>query len=80
MPTLNSSILHPPQIFKHPFKPSPPSFISLHNHPSRHPTPTTQDIQLTHPLFQSPNLIPIHLLHHLLIPHQKFLTFNQKRY
>ncbi|WP_286365642.1 JAB domain-containing protein, partial [Bacillus subtilis] len=79
-PTLNSSILHPRHLFKQPFKPSPPSFISLHNHPSPHPTPTTEHIQLTRPLFESPNLIPIELLHHLLIGDKKFVSLKEKRY
>ncbi|WP_113387191.1 RadC family protein, partial [Bacillus pumilus] len=78
--SLNSSIVHPREIFKEAFKRSAASFICVHNHPSGDPTPSREDIEVTQRLFECGKLIGIQLLDHLVIGDQKFVSLKEKGY
>ncbi len=78
--SLNSSIVHPREIFKEAFKRSAASFICVHNHPSGDPTPSREDIEVTQRLFECGQLIGIQLLDHLVIGDQKFVSLKEKGY
>ncbi|MGE6629068.1 RadC family protein [Bacillus sp. NPDC077027] len=78
--SLNSSIVHPREIFKEAFKRSAASFICVHNHPSGDPTPSREDIEVTRRLFECGQLIGIQLLDHLVIGDQKFVSLKEKGY
>ncbi|KIN37952.1 hypothetical protein B4071_2788 [Bacillus subtilis] len=78
--SLNSSIVHPREVFKEAFKRSAASFICVHNHPSGDPTPSREDIEVTRRLFECGNLIGIELLDHLVIGDKKFVSLKEKGY
>lgn len=78
--SLNSSIVHPREIFKEAFKRSAASFICVHNHPSGDPTPSREDIEVTQRLFECGKLIGIQPLDHLVIGDQKFVSLKEKGY
>ncbi|MCY8505711.1 RadC family protein [Bacillus atrophaeus] len=78
--SLNSSIVHPREVFKEAFKRSAASFICIHNHPSGDPTPSREDIEVTRRLFECGNLIGIELLDHLVIGDKKFVSLKEKGY
>ncbi|WFP02316.1 RadC family protein [Bacillus velezensis] len=78
--SLNSSIVHPREVFKEAFKRSAASFICVHNHPSGDPTPSREDIEVTRQLFECGNLIGIELLDHLVIGDKKFVSLKEKGY
>lgn len=78
--SLNSSIVHPREIFKEAFKRSAASFICVHNHPSGDPTPSREDIEVTQRLLECGKLIGIQLLDHLVIGDQKFVSLKEKGY
>lgn len=75
---LNSSIVHPREVFKYALKYSANSIICLHNHPSGDPTPSMQDIEITKRLQEVGNLVGIKLLDHIIIGYNKYISLKEK--
>ena len=78
--SLNSSIVHPREIFKEAFRHSAASIICLHNHPSGDPTPSREDIEVTKRLVESGRVVGIELLDHIIIGDKKFTSMKEKGY
>jgi len=74
--TLNSSAIHPRELFKAAIKRSAAGVILVHNHPSGDPTPSQQDIEATKRLIEAGNIIGIEVLDHLVIGDNKFVSFK----
>lgn len=62
--SLNSSIVHPREVFREAVKRSAASFICAHNHPSGNPEPSPEDIEVTKRLLEAGSLMGIELLDH----------------
>lgn len=75
--SLNTSIVHPREIFKEALK-SSSSIIICHNHPSGDPTPSKEDINITLRLKECSKIIGIDLLDHLIIGKDKFVSLKEK--
>jgi len=65
--TLNSSLVHPREIFKPAIQNSAASIILAHNHPSGDPSPSAQDIRITKKLIEAGKTMEIKVLDHLII-------------
>lgn len=65
--SLDSSIVHPREVFKEAIANSAASVIFVHNHPSGDPTPSTDDIQLTKRLKEAGELVGIEVLDHIVV-------------
>ncbi|MFA6174567.1 MAG: DNA repair protein RadC [Kiritimatiellales bacterium] len=65
--TLNSSLVHPREIFKPAVQNSAASVILAHNHPSGDPSPSAQDIRITKKLIEAGKTMEIKVLDHLII-------------
>ncbi len=65
--TLNSSLVHPREIFKPAVQQSAASIILAHNHPSGDPSPSAQDIRITKKLIEAGKTMEIKVLDHLII-------------
>lgn len=78
--SLNSSIVHPREVFREAVKRSAASIIVCHNHPSGDPTPSQEDINVTRRLAESGKMIGIELLDHLIIGDRKFISLKEKGY
>lgn len=76
--SLNASIVHPREVFKEALRRSAASLICLHNHPSGDPTPSREDIEVTHRLAQVGKLIGIELLDHVIIGDRTFVSLKEK--
>lgn len=76
--SLNKAIVHPREVFKEAIKRSSASIICAHNHPSGDPTPSEQDIGLTHRLYEAGELIGIKVLDHLIIGDEQFVSLKEK--
>ena len=57
--TLNSSTVHPREVFKYAFLESAASVIVIHNHPSGDISPSIQDIEVTESLMKIGSIIKI---------------------
>lgn len=78
--SLNTSIVHPREVFREAVKRSAASIIVAHNHPSGDPTPSQEDIHVTRRLVESGKMIGIELLDHLIIGDRKFVSLKEKGY
>lgn len=76
--SLNTSIVHPREIFKEALKKSSSSIIICHNHPSGDPTPSKEDINITLRLKECSRIMGIDLLDHLIIGKDKFVSLKEK--
>jgi DNA repair protein RadC len=81
--TLNSSCVHPREIFKHAHLESAYSIIVLHNHPSGDSTPSKQDEETTMNLMKIGKLMSIPVVDHIIIGKDNYFSFyeymNNKR-
>lgn len=78
--SLNSSIVHPREVFKNAFKCSAASVICLHNHPSGDPSPSREDIAITERLVECGKMVGIEVLDHIVIGDGKFISLKEKGY
>lgn len=76
--SLNSSIVHPREVFSEAVKCGCNSIIFVHNHPSGDPTPSTEDIQTTQRLENAGNILGIKVLDHIVIGDGKYISLKDK--
>ena len=67
MGTLNSSLVHPREVFKTAILSNAANIILFHNHPSGDPSPSQEDISITKRIQEAGTLLGIELLDHLII-------------
>lgn len=65
--SLNSSIVHPREVFKVAILSNAASILIFHNHPSGNTEPSQEDINITKRLKEAGKLIGIELLDHIII-------------
>lgn len=76
--SLNSSIVHPREVFKEAIRRSSASVICLHNHPSGDPSPSREDIEVTRRLLDAGKILGIDLLDHVIIGDGRFYSLKEK--
>ena len=76
--SLNSSLIHPREIFKHAVINSAAAIIICHNHPSGDPTPSKQDIEITKLIHKNSLMMDIELLDHIIIGKDRYYSFKEK--
>ncbi len=75
---LNSSIVHPREVFIEAIKLSSASVILCHNHPSGDPTPSKEDILITKRLKECGTLLGIEVLDHIIIGNEAYISLKEK--
>ena len=65
--TINQTLIDSKIIFKWAFKLSASAFILIHNHPSKDPTPSKQDIIVTKEILKLSKTLGLHFLDHIVI-------------
>ncbi len=78
--TLNSSLVHPREVFKPAIKKSANSIILIHNHPSDDLTPSRDDILITKRLDETGKIVGITVLDHIIIGDGQFLSLKEEKY
>ena len=76
--TLNSSAVHPRELFKGAIRRSAAAIILVHNHPSGDPTPSKEDMDVTRRLQEAGEIVGIEILDHIVIGDNKFISFKAK--
>ena len=76
--SLNSSIVHPREVFKRAMLQNAASIIICHNHPSGDPAPSKEDINITKRLKEAGDLIGIKLLDHLIIGDNSYTSLKER--
>ncbi|KJR48416.1 DNA repair protein RadC [Desulfosporosinus sp. I2] len=65
--TLNSSLVHPREVFKAAVLANSNSIILIHNHPSGDPTPSREDLEITKRLVEAGSILGIEVMDHVVI-------------
>lgn len=76
--SLNSSLIHPREIFKYAVLHSAATIIICHNHPSGDPTPSASDIEITKIIHKNGKMMDIELLDHIIIGRDRYFSFKEK--
>jgi len=76
--SLDTSIVHPREVFKEAISASAASVIFVHNHPSGDCTASEDDIELTKRLAQSGEIVGIDVLDHIIISDKKYLSLKRE--
>ena len=77
--SLNSSIVHPREVFKSAILNNAASVIVAHQHPSDDITPSKEDINVTRRLVDAGKLLGIEVLDHLVVNNEsKFTSLKEK--
>ena len=76
--SLNTSIVHPREIFKTAINKNSASIIICHNHPSGDPTPSREDINITLRIKECGDIIGIKLIDHIVIGKNKFVSLKER--
>lgn len=74
---LNSSVVHPREVFCTAIKKSACSVIAVHNHPSGNPAPSQSDIDITRRLMEAGDLLGIKVLDHLIIGDGVYVSLKE---
>lgn len=75
---LNSTLVHPREVFQEAIKESADSVILVHNHPRGNSTPSQPDIEVTKILIESGKLLFIPVLDHIIIGKYDYYSFAEK--
>jgi|SRR5690554_1765620 len=76
---LNSSVVHPREVFKAAIDHRSASIILLHNHPSGNPEPSNEDISITKKMVESGKILEIPVFDHIIIAGNTFTSFVERR-
>ena len=76
--TINTSLVHPREVFKRALLNNARYIIVAHNHPSGDPNPSKEDIQITERLKEAGNLLGINLLDHIIVGEDKYIKKKKK--
>ncbi|MBU4492875.1 MAG: DNA repair protein RadC, partial [Nanoarchaeota archaeon] len=76
--TLNSSLVHPREVFKEAIKNSANAIILVHNHPSGDCGPSSEDIEITDRVKEAGEMVGIKLLDHVVVGKDKHYSYIQK--
>ena len=76
---LNSSIVHPREVFKVAIENNSASIILIHNHPSGNPDPSNEDIAITKKIVETGTIMSIPVFDHIIIAGKNFTSFVEKR-
>jgi len=76
--SLDTSVVHPREVFKEAISASAASVIFVHNHPSGDPEPSEDDIKLTERLAQAGEIVGIEVLDHIIVGDKNYLSLKSK--
>ena len=76
---LNSSIVHPREVFRGSIVATCANIILVHNHPSGNLDPSREDISITKRLIEAGNILDVKVLDHLIFTDEGFTSFVEQR-
>ncbi len=78
--TVNSSLIHPRELFKVAILSNASNIIISHNHPSGDPTPSHEDIAITKKLVEAGEIMGISIMDHIVIGSDvnTFISFKER--
>lgn len=75
--TLNGTLVHPREVFAPALEHSASAIILVHNHPSGDPTPSRDDLALTHRLVEAGLILGIEVIDHVVVGRDTWVSLKQ---
>jgi DNA repair protein RadC len=75
---LNTSVIHPREIFQIAFNEGSAALILLHNHPSGDAWPSIDDIEITRQLVEAGEILGIEVLDHIIIGEKRYVSLKEQ--
>ena len=76
--SLDTSVVHPREVFKEAISSCAASVIFAHNHPSGDPEPSKEDIELTKRLAKAGEILGIDVLDHIIVCDKSFASLKAR--
>jgi DNA repair protein RadC len=77
--TLNSSLVHPREVFKTSILANAYGIILAHNHPSGDPSPSNEDREVTRRLIEAGKVLGVEVLDHIVIgSNSRFVSLKER--
>lgn len=74
---LNSSLVHPREVFREAIAERAAAVILVHNHPSGDPTPSAEDREVTKQLVAAGKLLDIPVHDHIIVGRGRYMSFAE---
>jgi DNA repair protein RadC len=75
---VNTSVIHPREIFQRAILNNATSIILAHNHPSGDPDPSADDIEVTKLLMKASEVMGIQILDHLVVGDESYVSMADR--
>ncbi len=75
---LNSSIVHPRELFRQAIRHAAAGIILVHNHPSGDSTPSREDLLITERIVEAGKIMGIEVLDHIIVAGDGYLSFREE--
>ena len=76
---LNSSIVHPREVFRGAIVATAANILIAHNHPSGNPEPSREDINITKKLVEAGKIIDVSVFDHIIFAEDKYTSLVESR-
>ena len=76
---LNSSLVHPREVFRGAIVATSANIILAHNHPSGNTEPSDEDISITKKIYEAGKIIGIEVFDHLIFTDETYTSFVERR-
>jgi len=77
--TLNTSLVHPREVFEPAIRHLAAQIIISHNHPSDDPNPSDQDLSVTKRLIKTGQILGIEIIDHIIVTKDKYFSLKEKK-
>lgn len=75
--TLDTTLVHPREVFKAAMLNNSSAIILFHNHPSGDPTPSKEDYTMTKRIVEAGQLMGIDVLDHIVVGDSRYCSFKE---
>ncbi|MCK4649391.1 JAB domain-containing protein, partial [bacterium] len=73
--TLNTSVVHPREVFRDALIEATAGVVLIHNHPSSNPMPSKDDIKITKQLIEAGKIFGIKVFDHIIVTRDSYRSF-----
>lgn len=76
---LSMVVVRAAEVFREAVRSNSQALILVHNHPSGDPTPSPEDVRLTEEMLRVGELLDIHVLDHIIIGRNRWVSLKERR-
>jgi DNA repair protein RadC len=75
---VNTSVVRVAEIFRPAIRQNASAIIVSHNHPSGDPSPSPEDVRVTHQIVEAGKLLDIDVLDHLVVGDHRYISLKER--